>query len=636
MQGSSNKGQENPGTSRSGGEHQPTGKLKTALMAVFVGLMVIGLCVALGLAWFFDAKDPAFGAEPDQVTMLSFEGAYSVDGGAWLPYEGPTFEANLIGVQSIVVKGHLLSAVPEGERINLRLSSTSCTFRVNGEEVFFFDGRSGKGPASEPLLGWVGFSSPGITLNDEVEIELRSISAYSSAGDYELTFRTFCAGAADSLREAMVTLFAPMFICGLLVLIAGFLLALIATVGHLIGVPKERGSLLFATYVLIGGLWIFFCFDYITLFIPRPQFTATVSLLAQDMLGIVLMAFVACRSQGRLRRCALGSVALLAGAVAFAVVLRIAGVCSLFNANILLVPLFEITMLSVAIAFARTALVKHDRDMQEAAAVVLPCALGAFLEGLSFLIWGVSTGFALAAGIAVSVCLRFVALYAHARKQVALEERAIRAEQELVHSRIAITISQIQPHFLYNALTAIRYLCTENPPVAAQAVCDFSRYLRGNMDSLSTKEPIAFEQELDHLRHYVAIEQLRFPDIEIVFDLEELDFNMPALTVQPLVENAICHGVRGREEGGKVTVSSCSDATGFYVRVKDDGVGFSEPLSIEDVCSDLVLENDSTRKHVGLENVAFRIKSLCNGTVSLQSTPGEGCCVTISLPRSSE
>ena len=167
-------------------------------------------------------------------------------------------------MEAVTVRGTLENDVAAGELVNMRLSSTACTVRVNGETVFSFDGIGDSEPAGEPLLGWIGFRSPGISTRDEVEIALSSAASYSVLGDYVIVLDSLCTGEPDALFVASVASHLPMFVSGILVLIAGLILLLIASVGYLIGVPKETGGLRFAFYVLIGGVWIFFCFDYIT------------------------------------------------------------------------------------------------------------------------------------------------------------------------------------------------------------------------------------------------------------------------------------------------------------------------------------------------------------------------------------
>lgn len=198
------------------------------------------------------------------------------------------------------------------------------------------------------------------------------------------------------------------------------------------------------------------------------------------------------------------------------------------------------------------------------------------------------------------------------------------AEQEasLSENRIAIMLSQIQPHFLYNALNTIQYLCETQPKRASLAVGKFSKYLRANMDSLTQKEPIPFEQELTHLENYLYIERLRFPDMQITYDLQIKDFHLPALTLQPLVENAIKHGVRQKESDGCITISAWQDEGAWCVCVADDGEGFDTEQLPQD-----------GRSHVGISNTRSRLKAMCEGELNIESKLGRGTTVTIIIPK---
>ena len=145
---------------------------------------------------------------------------------------------------------------------------------------------------------------------------------------------------------------------------------------------------------------------------------------------------------------------------------------------------------------------------------------------------------------------------------------------ELTESRIATMISQIQPHFIYNTLGTIEQLCITEPKEASKLVRNFSLYLRGNFSELDSVTPIRFEQELKHVEYYINIEKVRFPDMNIEYDVEVTDFVLPALSVQPLVENAIKHGVTKKAEGGTVKLSTRLLDDYYYVIIEDDGIGF--------------------------------------------------------------
>lgn len=111
-------------------------------------------------------------------------------------------------------------------------------------------------------------------------------------------------------------------------------------------------------------------------------------------------------------------------------------------------------------------------------------------------------------------------------------------------------ISQIKPHFIYNTLGSIEQLCEIDPKMAAEMTHNFAKYLRGNFGELGNTKPIRLSQEISHCKYYVSIEQVRFPDMKITFDLKSEDFLIPALSIQPLIENAIKHGLMKRLEGG--------------------------------------------------------------------------------------
>lgn len=197
-------------------------------------------------------------------------------------------------------------------------------------------------------------------------------------------------------------------------------------------------------------------------------------------------------------------------------------------------------------------------------------------------------------------------------------------ERQLGESRIATMISQIQPHFIYNTLGTIEQLCLEQPERASKLVHDFSLYLRGNFSQIDNAALIGISRELEHVRHYADIEQTRFPDMTIRFDLHSSEFLLPALTIQPLVENAIKHGLMKLESGGTVTIRTFETDGHYCVSVVDDGVGF-DPSVLRD-----------ETKHIGIRNIRGRLEAMCNGTLMIDSAPGKGTTALIRIPKEDE
>lgn len=201
--------------------------------------------------------------------------------------------------------------------------------------------------------------------------------------------------------------------------------------------------------------------------------------------------------------------------------------------------------------------------------------------------------------------------------------KAAELSKELSEINMSLMLSQIQPHFLYNALNTIKYLTKKDPKSAESAIVSFSNYLRANMDSISQREPVPFENELNHIRNYAAIEMLRFEErLNIVYDIRCTSFKLPALTIQPLVENAIKHGVNQKADGGTVTISTYEDKKHFYVSVVDDGVGYDTKALPE-----------SNRSHIGLTNITSRLKFMIGAHISIDSRLGYGTTVLITIPK---
>ena len=261
-----------------------------------------------------------------------------------------------------------------------------------------------------------------------------------------------------------------------------------------------------------------------------------------------------------------------------------------------------------------------NRFHQSKAAGCLILMLDAFLLGLAAAwdwIQG-SNGTVSCLTIAVVSSCLFYYLWLHMQSAYA-HEQALASEQ-----RIQIMMTQIQPHFLFNTLSTIQALCRIDPEKASETTEKFGTYLRMNIDSLGRAGLIPFQKELEHTRIYADIEMMRFPYIHISYDIQEDDFEVPALSIQPMVENAIRHGVRGRYNG-LVKVTTRREEKEVVVKVTDNGKGFDPENS---------KATDGT--HIGIRNVRGRVEMLCGGTLSIESKPGVGSTVTIRLPHRKE
>jgi sensor histidine kinase YesM len=219
--------------------------------------------------------------------------------------------------------------------------------------------------------------------------------------------------------------------------------------------------------------------------------------------------------------------------------------------------------------------------------------------------------------VTLLLAIEILFLFINVEKNIRLEE----GERKLEDANIKIMMSQIRPHFIYNTLSSISTLIPMDPDKAQKALDDFTDYLRANFSALTQTNLVAFKDELKHINTYVNLEQMRFGDrLSVVYDIQVSDFYIPALSIQPFVENAIKHGILKKIEGGEVTLKTYEDDNAVYVEVIDDGVGF-----------DMNAVDFKGNKHIGLNNVRHRIASMCKGDVKFESEVGKGTKVTITF-----
>lgn len=208
-------------------------------------------------------------------------------------------------------------------------------------------------------------------------------------------------------------------------------------------------------------------------------------------------------------------------------------------------------------------------------------------------------------------------LFYYMEQKNALEEMEI----QLTLSRTNTMMSQIRSHFVFNVLNAISGLCKYDPEKADETVVRFARYLRNNINVMEKNGNIPFRTDLQQLEDYVALEQVRFGDkIELYTDIEYDDFMIPQLILQPVVENAIKHGLSKKQGVGSIILRTRDEGNQIVIIVEDDGVGFD-------------MEELKKETSVGIRNIRFRLEHLVGGKMNMLSEIGKGTTVTITIPK---
>ena len=204
-------------------------------------------------------------------------------------------------------------------------------------------------------------------------------------------------------------------------------------------------------------------------------------------------------------------------------------------------------------------------------------------------------------------------------------EQDLRNQREIAHERASVMVLQMRPHFIYNTLMSIHSLCSLDPQQAQQITMDFTNYLRRNFNTVASDSPIPFSTELEHTRAYLAVEQVQYDDMLVVeYDTPFIFFRLPPLTLQPIVENAVKHGMDLDSEPLHISIrtrrtdSGGSEPSGAEIIVEDTGPGFDS--------------SDESKPHTTLTNIRQRLEMMCHGEMTITPREGGGTVVKVRIP----
>lgn len=226
--------------------------------------------------------------------------------------------------------------------------------------------------------------------------------------------------------------------------------------------------------------------------------------------------------------------------------------------------------------------------------------------------------------ILVTISIVFIHSFIQMNRELLLRQQ----ETDFAIMQADLIMNRLKPHFIYNVLNTIYALCDISADKTKQAISMFAGYLRTSLVDIDSHRLIPFEEELENVRNYLKLEKLRFGDkIDVGYDIRTVDFTIPPLTLMTIVENAVRHGIEKKPGGGRIIIASGGDENGYFVKVSDNGDGFdTSSVSLSEFKTD-----ENGRRHVGLYSTAYRLKNMCNGSLKLDSSPGEGTVVTLEI-----
>ena len=603
-------------------------KRRNTIIALVEQLLPVVLAAVCILVMTFNTYQAMF-AIP---LPLNFEGEYSFDGGE--SWQVLTAASDLSADQGdLLLRGHFNEELFPGAILYTYRDHFGITITVNGELSFMSIQAEilALGEAGKPYFAdncgreWamIGFEN-GLPQTDTVEIRLEKMHDHIAPGAYRNFLNSCCVGPIDTM--IVETYLQPHVthwtIFGTLLFIVAVMLlgAALAAVTFQTSMVQYLGKMGFLLLFAGGYLML----DTVTIsFVSETQVFNTYARHICMMFTVYWIGLsvrdVLTGPRQRIAKAVLGLSFVLNTVL---ILPSFTGAWAIYDTlpvwafgQVVFTPVLIVTVIWEWLSTPN----KNRLDLFTDLLLLVTLLLDLAGVGSSMYSHGTCTKIAFLIAFAVhgSRALKRVLLdYQEAR-------RAKKLEKELEESRIAILLSQMQPHFIHNILNVIYYLCGKDPAAAQGAISKFSDHLRNNLEAISQTELITFRKELDHIHTYLELEQIRFgEELSIVYDIEEDGFLLPVLSIQPLVENAVKHGIAKKRGGGVVTISSQQTENAYRITVSDTGVGFDVERYMED-----------GKVHVGLINIRQRLASRMNATVDVDSAPGQGTTVTVTIPR---
>ena len=604
---------------------------KSHLLIAGVLLLIL---FAVFLLWFNDSTSVQ--AEPTLRIEVYFEGEYSIADGPWTTYVSGEHIPATKG--DVVLRGSLYKRY-EGEELGIYNSDDMpVAFYTNHINLTFFetDEMGVKYPlvidSENPLYG---DSSCGKTWTahqfmndpeDPIEILIKNPHSYGNETAIDEMLSNMAIWFGIEFEKDILDSGATERNIGIMFIMVAIMLLGIALFSSLIHIKNSRIIWLFGGLVLVAGAYFSYNADGVA-FWSESIVSNTTVVGASMMFYMLFLAMISVSLMSKMRKIGMITVILLGVTNAVFFLIPIVSDYLFYDLWIWWIAVQMIANVMLSVCLVKEFLYSKTRMKW--------LYIGAFLPIIAFTVDVIGVGYGVWRGGIISQYV-FTALFVvaivmvlklipnninAAAKAKELEMEKIVLNAELSESRISTMMSQIRPHFIYNTLGSIEQLCVLDPPKAGNLVHNFAKYLRGNFGELDNPKPILMSQEMEHVHHYISIENVRFPDMTFTFEMNSEDFHIPALTVQPIVENAIKHGLMRLPKGGTIHVVSYETDKDYCISVVDDGVGFDTSAPSDD------------RAHLGIRNIRERLKVMVNGTLEIESTIGVGTKVLIKIPK---
>ena len=583
-------------------------------------LLVFSVFIITIFVLFFSQKQ----AEDDfNLQGLSLNGCYSIDNGRYETLDYKHLPTNISSIQTLMITGHFSKDIPVGEHLFFKLNHLTCRLEINGKTVYETQAVPENTFLHSMGAEWISLSMPEtISTKDTVAIALSTIYPTNSNDSLVDFFHFLCAGSERNLFQSLLANEGISLCIGIALSVIGIIFATISSILLLLKVENVKKIFLFSEFVFVNGIWFIIKCDAIIFIAPNALFLNILDIFCQYFitLGALRYAYVYC--SGRRARC----LGVCKNITVFFILLNIFvdlftryDFYDLISVGVILNCIF---VACIAVCLFCEFQKQKSSEIRFLLITSIPLILGGFGEILNYLLGFCPVSLIFCISFAFFTLLEMNCFIYEMKCTADAAAKAEKLEKELMQSKVACMLSQIQPHFLYNTLAAIKQLCDENPKKASYAIDYFASFLRGNFDSLTSTVPIPFCKELKHVENYLALEKMRFEErLHIVYRISCIDFLLPPLTLQPLVEMVIRYDITKKAEGGTLTLTVNESDGQIILQIKDDVVGYELTKDIDE------------RNKIAFLNIRSRLKEQCGGTLSISSGMNVGTMVEITLPK---
>ena len=602
--------------------------LKATTLAI-VGVLLLVFTAVL-LLWHGNATSNQ--AMPAMVAGVYFDGEYRIADGQWQKIEKGKHISSTEG--DVTLRGNFHLVAPDGEYVGVYTDSIPIALYTNHINLTFYEGENEPFiiDVENPLYGdsacHEDWSAYVLTSGSEepIEILIHNPHRFGNETAIDEMLSSTALWTDIEFEKGVLESGKTQRDIGLLFAIISLVVLGTALFSTLIHIKNSKIIWLFGTVILFAGTYLSYSADGVSFW--NESVVSNTTILGCSMMFYMFFLCVALvQFLKDTRTIGIITVTLLGVVNAVVLVLPVLTDILFFDTWLYWASVQILANIILLGCLIRELVVTKGKERWLYFGAILPLVsfgVDVIMTDLGLWKGGVSSRyiFTVFFVVAMVVVLKVIPNGINAlSKAKELETEKIVLNAELTESRISTMMSQIRPHFIYNTLGSIEQLCIIDPSKAGELVHNFAKYLRGNFGELDNPKPILMSQEMEHVRHYISIENVRFPDMTFSFEMNSDDFHIPALTIQPIVENAIKHGLMKLSKGGTIRVVSYETESHYCVSVEDDGVGFD---------TDVLLDE---RKHVGIRNIRGRLKAMVKGTLEIESRVGIGTTVLIKIPK---